>query len=86
MPSLEPTLPPIIYSSPADDVIERRRPAEQFNAQNERNVYDLVMTGIAEPGLKPVWAKWQRLVTFLQYRKTTQLVLFLRLLKKKALR
>ena len=54
MPSLEPTLPPIIYSSPADDVIERRRPAEQFNAQNERNVYDLVMTGIAEPGLKPV--------------------------------
>ena len=55
MPSQEPTLPPIIYSSPADDVIERRdarRPAEQLNAQNERNVYDLVMTGIAEPGLR----------------------------------
>jgi hypothetical protein len=52
LPSQEPTLPPIIVSSPPDDVIERRdsrREPAQF-AQNERNSYDLVMPGTVETG------------------------------------
>jgi len=77
MPSQEPTLPPIIYSSPADadDVIERRdarRPPEQFNAQNERNVYDLVMTGMAEPGSIFLFKVNDSLFAVLQHRKTTR--------------
>ena len=46
-----PTLPPLFYSSPIDDVIggrEARRP-EQYS-QNGRNAYDLVVPGVAETG------------------------------------
>ena len=46
-----PTLPPLFYSSPNDDVIDReeKRSPEQYN-QNERNAYDLLIPGTIEKG------------------------------------
>jgi hypothetical protein len=50
IPSQEPTLPPLIYSSPSDDAVDARRPSEEYSP-NERNAYDLVMPGVVETGL-----------------------------------
>ncbi len=50
VPSQEPTLPPLIYSSPSDDAVDARRPSEEYSP-NERNAYDLVMPGVVETGL-----------------------------------